>query len=106
MHLVEVRDSGTGYFMPVRYRMGLLPDGRAVGPLSSSASVGNSDSKNVNFEFCSEIPSSGLFHSIRLVKLVSKNSTRAKVNDIFGPKIDFLIKNQMISQKFDQIPMP
>ena len=42
--MVEVRDSRTGYFIPVRYGLGLLPDGRVVGapsPSSPSASPGN-----------------------------------------------------------------
>ena len=74
---------------------GLARYGRDVGapPSSSSASVGNSDSKYVIFEFYSEIPSSGPSHSIRLVKWVSKNSARAKVNDILGAtKTIFLSK--------------
>ena len=44
--VVEVRDSRTGYFIPVRYGLGLLPDGIVVGvssPLPSpSASSGTS----------------------------------------------------------------
>ena len=39
-----MRDSRTGYFIPVRYGLGLLPDGRVVGapsPSSPSASPGN-----------------------------------------------------------------
>ena len=63
---IEVRDSRTGYFIPARYGMGVWPDGKIVG--EPSASTGNSDSKYVDFEFCSEIPSSGPSHSIRLVK--------------------------------------
>ena len=39
--LVEVRDSRTGYFIPVRYGLGLLPDGIVVGTSSPSASPGN-----------------------------------------------------------------
>ena len=40
---VEVRASGTGYFIPVRYGLGVLPDGIIVGALASaSASSGNS----------------------------------------------------------------
>ena len=41
---IEVRDSRTGYFIPVRYGIGLWPDGRVVGTSSSpsSASSGNS----------------------------------------------------------------
>ena len=42
---IEVRDSRTGYFIPVRYVLGLLPDGIVVGapspPPSPSASPGN-----------------------------------------------------------------
>ena len=39
---IEVRDSRTGYFIPVRYGLGLLPDGRVVGaPSPPSASPGN-----------------------------------------------------------------
>ena len=97
--VIEVRDSRTGYFIHVRYGIGVWPDGRVVGassPSSSLASVGNSDPKYVNFEFCSEIPSSGSSHSIRLVKLVSKNSARAKINNMFGPKNNFPVKNPKI----------
>ena len=54
----------------------------------------NENPKSIDVEFYNEIGSSGPSHSIRLVKLVSKNSTRAKVNDMFGPKINFLVKNQ------------
>ena len=42
--VIEVRDSRTGYFIPVRYGLGLLPDGIVVGASpspSSSASPGN-----------------------------------------------------------------
>ena len=40
---IEVRDSRTGYFIPVRYGMGVWPDGKIVGapPPSPSASPGN-----------------------------------------------------------------
>ena len=40
---IEVRDSRTGYFIPVHYGLGLLPDEKIVGaPSSPSASSGNS----------------------------------------------------------------
>ena len=42
--MIEVRDSRTGYFIPVRYGLGVWPDGRDLGtssPPSPSASVGN-----------------------------------------------------------------
>jgi hypothetical protein len=41
---IEVRDSRTGYFIPVRYGIGVWPDGRVVAASwpSSSASSGNS----------------------------------------------------------------
>ena len=45
LHIIEVRDSRTGYFIPVRHGIGVWPDGRVVGasPSSSpSASSGNS----------------------------------------------------------------
>ena len=49
----------------------------------------NSDPQSVNLEFCSEIPSSGPFHSIRLVKWVWRN----EFSDYFmvknGPKLIF-----------------
>ena len=51
------------------------------------------NSKYGDFEFYNDIGSSGPSHSIRLVKLVSKKSIRAKINDILGPKIKFYIKN-------------
>ena len=44
LHFIEVRDSRTGYLIPVRYGLGLLPDGIVVGapsPSPSSASPGN-----------------------------------------------------------------
>ncbi len=74
---IEVRDSQRGYFIPVRYGLGVYPDGRVLSASSSSspppplqsASVGNSDPKYVNVEFRSETPSSGPFHSIRRVKV-------------------------------------
>ena len=78
---------------------GALPDGQSCWDAAAVAVAvvsWNSDPNYVNFELCSEIPSSGVFHLIRLVKLVSKNSMRVKVNDIFGPKIDFLDKNLKI----------
>ena len=40
IHLVEVRDSRTGYFIPARYGLGLWPDGKIVGASPSSASSG------------------------------------------------------------------
>ena len=95
--MIEVRHCRTGYFIPVRYGPGVWPDGRVGGtppptPSPSLPSVGNSDPKCVNVESCSEIPRSGRFHSVRLVKLVSKNSTQAKVSGMFGPKNNFHIK--------------
>ena len=39
---IEVRDSRTGYFIPVRYGLGLLPDGIVVGAPPPSASSGSS----------------------------------------------------------------
>ena len=93
---VEVRDSRTGYLLPARDGPGPLPDGQScwdAAVVAVAVSCQNSDPKYVIFEFYSEIPSSGPFHSIHLVKLVSKNSARAKVNDIFGLKINFLIKH-------------
>ena len=38
MTIVEVRDSRRGYFIPVRYGLGLLPDGRVVGASPSPSS--------------------------------------------------------------------
>ena len=35
---IEVRDSWTGYFIPVRYGMGVWPDGRVVGAPPSASS--------------------------------------------------------------------
>ena len=93
----EVRDSRTGYLVPVRYGLGVWPDWRVVGapsPPSPSASVGNSIPKYINFDICSEISSSGPSHQIRLVKLVSNFPTRAKVNRKFGPKSIFYMKNR------------
>ena len=39
IHMIEVRDSRTGYFIPARYGLGLWPDGKIVGA-PPSASVG------------------------------------------------------------------
>ena len=83
---LEVMDSWSGYLLPVHDAPGALPDGQSCWDAAAVAVSWNSDPKCVNFEFCSDIQSSGLFHSIRLVKLVSKNSTRAKVNDMVAPK--------------------
>ena len=47
---IEVRDSRTGYFIPVRYGLGLLPDGIVVGTSPpSSASSGNADTTKYKF---------------------------------------------------------
>ena len=56
--------------------------------------VHNSDfaKKYVDSKLGCEFRSSGSFRWIRLVKLVSKKSISAFVHDIFGPKIEFLIK--------------
>ena len=37
--MIEVRDSRTGYFIPVRYGLGDRPDGRVVGASSALASA-------------------------------------------------------------------
>ena len=39
---IEVRDSRTGYFIPVRYGLGVWPDKKIVGASPSSASSGDS----------------------------------------------------------------
>ena len=48
----------------------------------------------IDFEFHGSIWRSGPFHSIHLVKLVSKNSTQAKVKRQFGPKSTFYVQNR------------
>ena len=82
--IIEVRDSRTGYLVPVRYGLGVWPDWRVVGAPSPSASVGNSIPKYINFDICREISSSGPSHQIRLVKLISNFPTWARVNMEFG----------------------
>ncbi len=47
------------------------------------------DPKYLKFQFYGSNWISGPSHSIRLVKLVSKNLTRAKVNIKFDPKMTF-----------------
>ena len=93
----------TGYFVPVRYGLGVWPDWRVVGapsPPSPSAPVGNSIPKHINFDICSEISSSGPSHQIRLVKLVSNFPMRDKVNRKCCPKSIFFIKKTLKSTKF------
>ena len=103
---IEVRDSRTGYLVPVRYGLGVWPDWRVVGaPLSPpspspSASIGNSIPKYINFDICSEISSSGSSHQIRLVKLVSNFPTRAKVHRKLYPKSIFYMNKLIKSAKF------
>ena len=59
----------------------------------------NPNPKYTFFGICSEIGTSRPSHSIRLVKLVSKNSTRAKVDDIFWAKTIYSIKKMETSAK-------
>ena len=73
---IEVRDSRTGYFIPVRYGMGVCPDGKIVGapPPSPSASSG----KCPNMRKCS------LFHKWACPKnpemLISGKKSRRRPN--------------------------
>ena len=50
--------------------------------------------KYIKFEFYGSSWISGPSHSIRLVKLVSKNPTRAKVNGKFDPKLIYDPENR------------
>ena len=59
--IVEVRDSRTGYLIPVRYGLGLWSDGKIVGAPPSpppSASSGNSGRHSGQETIC------GVFHMI------------------------------------------
>ena len=60
---IEARDSRTGYFIPVRYRLGVWPDGRVVGTSPSpspspspSASVGILIQNAPNIRKCTLFP--------------------------------------------------
>ena len=64
---IEVRDSRTGYFIPVRYGIGVWPDGKIVGapPSSSSASFG----KCPNMRKCKLFSKVGMSEMSRNVSL-------------------------------------
>ena len=65
---IEVRDSRTGYFIPVRYGMAVWPDGKIVGapPPSSSASSGKCPNIGTCTFFpkwaCLKFPEMSIYH--------------------------------------------
>ena len=54
--IIEVRDSRTGYFIPVRYGLGLLPDGKIVGAPPSPPPPSASSGKWPNIRKCTLFP--------------------------------------------------
>ena len=80
-----------GYLVPVRDRPGSYQIGRVVetSPPPSPPSFASLNSKVEKNEFNGCISRSGPCHSIRLVKLASKDSTPAKVHTKFSSKFIF-----------------